>query len=242
MTTRLHKIPLLIFCLAICELTNAQIIPPVQYNTCSHEFFVSLSLKPEITTMLGYQSRTNKTSKGLLALGTSFEFAPLIVVKNQALKWNIFSQLHLPFGNAHFFATPQVYLAHAKDRSATYNTVGAELPVVIAWYNTRGIKGLTMGWQHGFVTHIKHSKVSKGTFDERYEDTSQQVPQNGWYRSTVDRFKIGFSIARSISRSVNFQTEIGTIVSLQKQGVYFGLPYGQIPIYISGTLVYHRQR
>lgn len=101
-------------------------------------------------------------------------------------------------------------------------------------------KGIDVGWKYTALTHIKHSEETKDTFNDRYPAGENGIdgPWDGWYRSTASRFRLGFAGSRKFGELWRIQIGIGTLLSVQRQGILLGFSHAQVPLYLESTVSY----
>jgi hypothetical protein len=134
---------------------------------------------------------------------------------------------------------PQIYYAHQSDRAGTISGLGFELNFNPYWYGKKWTKGFELVWQHTAFAYIKHSAITRATFDDRYTTINTKYPKDGWYASTANRFKIGFTSAKKISKNLALQISVGGLAILQKQKILLGFSHAQVPFYLNGMLRYY---
>lgn len=216
---------------------KSQVLLPAKNSDVNNQLFLQIGFEPELITTIGYAQKI-RDANNKIHVGASIKLAPLII-KNQAYKVNFFTTLNYKLSEKGFaLVTPQIYYAHQKDRAGTIGGVGFEINFNPYWYGKKWTKGFELGWQHTAFAYIKHSAESLATFDDRYTTINTQYPRDGWYNSTSNRFKIGFTGAKRISNKMALQISIGSLVILQKQKVLLGFSHAQVPFYLNGMLRY----
>lgn len=205
------------------------------------QIFISVSLEPELVTTVGYLHPIGRSGKNLdFHIGAGLKFAPLILT-NKAVRANLIGAVDWDISEMwKTRITPNFYLAHDDNRAAVMNGLGIELRSSTLHFGEKWTKGFEFGWQYTGLAHIRHSKETKKTFDDRYPDgdTGFHGPKNGWYRATASRFRLGFVGSKMLNEHWGIQVGIGTLLSIQKQGIRLGFSHAQVPAYIKSTISY----
>ena len=216
---------------------KAQVLLPTENSEGNHQLFLQIGFEPELITSIGYAHKISNRNNGI-HVGASIKLAPLII-KNQAYKVNFFTSLNYKFSEKGFaMITPQIYYAHQKDRAGTIDGLGFEINFNPYWYGKKWTKGFELGWQNTTFGYIRHSREARATFDDRYTTINTQYPIDGWYNSTSNRFKIGFTGAKHLNKRLDLQISVGSLAILQKQKILLGFSHAQVPIYLNGMVRY----
>ena len=130
------------------------------------------------------------------------------------------------------------YLARAENDAGTLYALGLELRCQPSFYRGHWGGGLDLGWQETLGTHVRHSDLARRTFDDRYPPGVAGIsgPEDGWYRFTSVRFRVGLAASHSFGGSWPGAVALGTLFTLQDQGVYLPL----IPFYLELSARYGR--
>ncbi|MEJ7683007.1 MAG: hypothetical protein WKG06_35155 [Segetibacter sp.] len=216
---------------------QSQVLLPAKGFNANNQIFLQIGFEPEMVTTIGYAHElSNATSK--MHLGGSIKLAPLIT-NNNAYKLNLFTSLNYKLSNrSNILFSPQIYYAHQADRAGTIGGFGFELNTNPYWYGKKWTKSFEFGWQHTAFAYIKHSAITRATFDDRYTTSNTNYPKDGLYHSTANRFKIGFTGAKQISKVMALQFSVGSLVVSQKQKILLGFSHAQVPFYINGMVRY----
>lgn len=218
MCRKIYFLNLLFFggCLLLSFSSKSQGLLPGKNIDASNQIFLQIGFEPELVTTLGY-SRKISDAKSKIRLGGSIKLAPLIL-RNKAYKLNLFTSLNYKISDKGYaLVSPQIYYAHQSDRAGTISGLGFELNLNPYWYGRKWTRGIELGWQHTAFAYIKHSAITRATFDDRYTITNTMYPRDGWYNSTANRFKIGFTGVKKISESLALQISIGGLAVLQNK-------------------------
>lgn len=208
----------------------------------SNQLFISIGLEPELVTTIGYTHFIGNTSKNVdYHAGASLKFAPLII-SNGAWRFNLINAANWRMSEVwktQFAAN--LYLAHDNNRAGEMNGLGSELRVTPMHLGNTWAKGFDIGWQYTAFTHIKHSEETKDTFNDLYPAGENEIdgPRDGWYRATASRFRLGFAGSRKLGKHWRLQLGIGTLLSIQKQGILLGFSHAQVPAYLESSISYH---
>jgi hypothetical protein len=126
------------------------------------------------------------------------------------------------------------------NRAGVLNGLGFDLRASPVNNSKKWIKGFDLGWQYTLFTHIKHSKKTTDTFEDRYPENSKKMegPKSGWYGATANRFRLGFVASKVIGTHLHFQLGLGSLISVQKQGIAIGFAHAQFPFYLESLLAY----
>lgn len=209
--------------------------------TSQNQVFISVGLEPELVTTVGYMHLIRQSGENLdFHVGAGLKFAPLIL-SNKAFRVNLIGALDWEMNNRwKTRITPNLYLAHDDNRAAVMNGLGVELRSSTLHFGEKWTKGFELGWQYTGLTHIRHSEETKETFGDRYPDgeTGIDGPKDGWYRATASRFRLGFVGSKNIHDQWNWQFGIGTLLSIQNQGILLGFSHAQVPFYFESTISY----
>lgn len=222
------------------NVTKAQIILPLDNTSQFQSIFLNVSLEPELVATIGYRYKVGSWKNDTnVYLGGSIKFAPLII-SNGAWRSNFTQGLDIKVSeNWIGVFSNDIYLAHNKNRAGTMDGLGFDLRGSLNHHSGKWSKGIELGWQYTAFTHIIHSDEVKATFQEIYPDPSiTGGPIDGWYSSTASRFRIGFLAGKRLNNHMTFQLGIGSILSVQKQGILVSFAHGQVPLYFNTQLNY----
>lgn len=217
---------------------GAQTLLPTTSIHPSQEISLVLGLEPELATTVGYRKKLGSNNDHPITAGTSLKLAPLII-RNKAFKWSLFTQFTFSLDRkTDLLLLPQLFYARTADNAATISGMGVGIDATPFWKGKTWSKGILLSWQYTALAHIKHSEAAKETFRERYGTNSGKGPTDGWYHSTANRFRIGYTMARAISPHSSIQFGAGSLFHLQRQGVLFGFSHAQVPVFIEGCFRY----
>jgi hypothetical protein len=216
---------------------TAQVLLPAKNINVTNQVFLQIGFEPVLVTTMGY-SRKVGDSKSNMRVGGSIKLAPLIT-ENSAYKVSLFTSLNYKISEkSHALVSPQIYFAHQSDRAGSISGFGFEFNLAPYWYGKKWTKGIELGWQHTAFAYIKHSATTRATFDDRYTTINTKYPVDGWYNSTSNRFKIGFTGVKRISEKMVLQISAGGLAVLQKQEILLGFSHAQVPFYVNGMVSY----
>lgn len=206
-----------------------------------NQVFVDFGFEPEVVTTIGYTQMVKKYGgKADIRLGASVKFAPLIV-SHGAWRINLISVTDWKMSrNWGTTINTSIYNVHNKDRLGVMDGLGFEIRPSIFHYGSNWTHGIDFGWQHTALLHISQSEEVKDTYNERYPDGVSGLtgPTDGWFGSTANRFRLGYVTSTRIDPHFRLQLEIGSLISLQKQGIVIGFSHGQVPLYFESLLAY----
>lgn len=206
-----------------------------------NQVFVSVGLEPELVTTIGYTRLVTQFGKDLdFHMGASLKFAPLII-SDESFRINVTGAMDWEMGNqwkTRF--SPDLYLAHDNNRAGVMNGLGIELHSTTLHFGEKWTKGFELGWQYTGLTHISHSIETKDTFGDRYPEGTRGLkgPKDGWYKATASRFRVGVVAAKQLDDHWGIQVGIGSLLSIQKQGILLGFSHAQVPVYLESTVSY----
>lgn len=209
--------------------------------TLQSQIFISVGLKPELVTTIGYTHLALSSGENVdFHVGASLKLAPLML-SNEAWRLNVIGltgcQLSKTWKTRF---TSNIYLAHDDNCAGVMHGLGGELRATTMHFGKTWAKGVDVGWQYTALTHIKHSEETKDTFNDRYPAGENGIdgPRDGWYRATASRFRLGFAGSRKLGDQWSIQVGIGALLSVQKQGILLGFSHPQIPFYLKSTISY----
>lgn len=227
----------LLFCFTGSTVNGQLIINPPQ-DTSRNRIFVGTGLEPELVATIGYLRVLGRPGKTVdMSMGGSIKSAVLIFTN----AWRVNFTTNATWTmrkNWRSIIGSNIYLVHNDDRAGIMNGIGFELRASPGHYGKKWMKGFDLGWQHTAFTHIKHAAAAKDAFNERYP-TSHMVegPIDGWYGATANRFRLGVAGARKISSHWMLQVTVGSMFSIQKQGILLGFSHAQVPVYLESILI-----
>lgn len=205
------------------------------------QLFLQVGLEPGIVSTIGYTHRIGQTNKRTaFYAGAGIKFAPLLISKG-AWRSNLIMAMDWEMANKWGTRiTNDFYLAHDNNREGVMNGIGFELRSATIHYGKKWNKGFELGWQYTIATHIKHSKEAKETFDGRYPGNINGIsgPKDGWYGAAASRFRLGFITSTSLNNHLYLQLGLGSLLSVQKQGILLGFSHAQVPVYFESMLSY----
>jgi hypothetical protein len=211
-------------------------------NPVSNQFFISIGLEPELVATIGFLHLAGTFNPNVeYHIGSSIKFAPLIIA-NGAWRLNFINAASWKMSEAwKTQITSNLYLAHDNNRGGEMNGLGTELRVMPVHLGNKWAKGADIGWQYPFLTHIKHSGEAKDAFNDRYPAGAERFtgPRDGWYRSAASRLRFGFTGSGRLGKHWKLQLGIGTLMSVQKQGVLLGFSHAQVPFYLDSTVSFN---
>lgn len=230
---------LLVLTLVPGRTVGAQSLPPHPTATPPNGLFVQFGLEPHLVLSVGYVRGIEAGSdRSNVGVGAGVKVAPYLL-KEGAGRLNLLVTGHWhpdsPWGAT---ATAQLYLARSRNRAATAHGFGVEIRVAPGRHGNRWTFAADLGWQGTLLTHIRHGEAARETFEERYPDEApaEGGPVDGWYGSTAHRFRIGVVTLRSVSDELHVQAAVGTLLSLQRQGILIGFAHGQVPAYLEAAV------
>lgn len=238
---RKYFLVILLSTLAINVKVFGQLSETQKSNLSTNEIFVSIGLEPEWVSTIGYTHLIgNPQHKVNFRLGASLKLVPL-AISNNIYRFNVISQANYKISNS--WGTKlraEIYDAHDNDRIGVLDGLGFELRSRTFHYGKRWNHGIELGWQYTALTHIKNSAKAKDTFKDRYPDKpGTSGPKDGWYASTVNRFRLGYMASRNLGQHLQLLLGGGGLLFIQHQGVLMAFPYAQVPLYVESSLSYH---
>jgi hypothetical protein len=200
---------------------------------------VKVALEPEPVVSLDYIFGLGALDRRHgLSVGAGVKL-PTTVISNDAWRVHLITSAHWK-SRDHWGATLTAlgYLSHNRNRAGEIHGLGIELRAAPGFYGSRWTTALDLGWQGTLLSHIQHSAETRATFEDRYRPGVNGFagPKDGWYGSTAHRFRIGLSGARKLADHTALQVALGSLFALQKQGVFFGFDFAQIPVYLETSL------
>jgi hypothetical protein len=104
------------------------------------------------------------------------------------------------------------------------------------YYAESGAVALDLAWQEGILTYMHHSSTVKELFRDRYPD-GQEVrnvdlgPDDGWYRFTVRRLRLGVAGGYVFSAPFAAHALVGFDYSPEVEGIIANPSIGGMPFY-----------
>jgi hypothetical protein len=229
----------LILTLLLARPSHAQAITPGPAPPTAAGWFVQVGLEPHLVLSLGYVQATRAGGDGArLGVGAGVKVSPYLIGDGVG-RLNLILAGRLrpdqPWGVS---GAGQLYLARGRNRAATSHGLGMELRIAPGYHGDRWTAAADLGWQGTLLTHIRHSRPAKEAFEGRYADGAGPAdgPVDGWYGSTAHRLRIGLVTERSVSHGVRVRAAIGSLFSLQRQGILLGFAHGQVPAYLDASI------
>jgi hypothetical protein len=216
-----------------------QVMIPQTDDPPTYTLFIHMGLEPEWVITAGYNRRCARNSQGVrFYVGASLKMAPLL---KEAGRINFIQSVHWKYSQ-HWkgILNLDLYFVHSQNRAGIMNGLGTDLRTAILHQGNTWVKGIEAGWQYTAFTHIKHSAQTKETFRERYPpgNNTANEPVDGWYGATASRFRLGFTGSKKLSNHLSVQTSLGSLVSVQKQGIFLGFSHAQVPFYFHTQFTY----
>jgi hypothetical protein len=232
---------ILFFHLVVFRDSWAQLIFPASEDMRKNYVFITTGLEPVWVTTLGYTHMVGTEINQLkLHIGSRLTVAPLIALSN-AWRVNLITAGDWKWShNWRTTLVSEIFLAQQQSRTGLMHGIGMEFRALPSYYGKKGSKGLDIGWQYTLLAHIKHSSKTHNTFEDRYleNEIGKKGPRDGWYRSTVNRFRIGYVSSRKFNSRILFTIVGGILISVQNQGILMGFSHAQFPFYFQSGLIY----
>lgn len=222
---------------------EGQAVDTASPPTPPYGLFVQVGFEPQLAVALGYIRRlVGEDPASGIGVGAGLKVPPYRLGRGSG-RVNLIAAGHwMPEGRWGGVATSQAYLARGTNRAGTIHGIGLELRAAPGYYGTHWNAAADLGWQATLLAHVRHSSDAKGMFDERYPggDGEFTRPTDGWYGSTAHRFRIGLTGARTLSDERRLTFAIGSMFSIQSQGILLGFAHGQVPAYLETSLHFGR--
>jgi hypothetical protein len=203
----------------------------------SHLLTLGIGLEPQLTSSLQYAYRVTPAGGPYRSFaGLGVKIPPLIA---RLANWRVHAiWMHQWQVNDRWALTVNVlpYVSRATDQAGSITGGGVELRGMPLHYGARWTTGIDLGWQATIFSYVTHSQITRRTFQDRYP--TETGPVNGWYRLTAQRFRLGFLAGRRINRRAAVQFNVGSLFSIQRQGILLGFAHAQFPLYAETHLVW----
>ncbi len=204
-----------------------------------HSIVVEVALEPEPVVSFDYLFGLGGLDRRHgISVGAGVK-VPTTVFSNNAWRVHLITSTHSR-SRDHWGVTLTAlgYLGHNRNRAGEIHGFGSELRAAPGYYGSRWTAALDLGWQGTLLSHIQHSAETRTTFEDRYPPGVNGIagPKDGWYDSTAHRFRIGLSGARRLADRTALHVALGSLFARQKQGVFFGFDFAQIPVYLETSL------
>jgi hypothetical protein len=200
---------------------------------------VKLALEPELVVSLDYIRRLGAPDRrNGISVGAGVK-VPTTLISNDAWRMHLLTSTHWgPRDHWGANLTALGFLSHNRNRAGEIHGFGIELRAAPGYYGSRWIAALDLGWQGTLLSHIQHSAETRATFEDRYPPGVNGLagPKDGWYGSTAHRFRIGLAGAHKLADHTALQVALGSLFARQKQGVFLGFDFAQIPVYLETSL------
>ncbi|GAB3907702.1 hypothetical protein GCM10028803_41920 [Larkinella knui] len=223
----------------------AQGVFGLRLTTNQHQAGVGGGLEPELTTSAGYSCRVSRQSGPFqIRLGAGFLLPPYLVGQGSvrlnglvALDWHPTAQTTKRSWGGRLALLP--YYARNRNDAGALDGLGLEIRLLPLRRGNRWTTGIDLGFQTTLLTRIQHSDRVGSTFMDRYlsTGTATNQPRDGWYRTTAQRFRLGYTGAWAMGRGWSGQFSAGTLVSVQRQGILLSFAHGQIPLYLETSVI-----
>lgn len=200
-------------------------------NITQENIFITIAAEPELVATIGYLHAVGNSKH--FKIGAAIKAAPLIILKGAwrvnltaATDWKLSKKWINRF-------TTNIYLVHDQNREGVMNGFGLEIRDNLSVSGRKWTKGFDFGWQYTPFTHIRHSKEAKAAFEDRYPEdmTGVDGPRDGWYKNGASRFRIGLIGVTKLGKKGAFQISAGSLINIQRQGVWLGFSHAQVPAY-----------
>lgn len=196
---------------------------------------VGIGLEPELTTTVGYTRRLVDGPPFELDVGGGLKVAPAILLGAQAVRAQAIATVvwRSPMGlGAEITALP--YFLHTAGRASTADGVGLELRAAPGYLARRWSLTLDLGYQATLLAYLRHTALIEDAYGDRYPagtDGAFTAPVDGWYGLTAQRLRMGLRGGVRFGDHVDVRLALGSLFSVQRQGVFFGFNMGQVPLY-----------
>lgn len=218
---------------------HAQPLTPGPAPPPAGGWFVQVGVEPHLVLSLGYVQETRAGGDGTrLGVGAGVKVSPYLIGDGVGRLNLILAGRWRPDEPWGVSGAGQLYLARGRNRAATSHGLGVELRIAPGYHGDGWTAAADLGWQGTLLTHIRHSQAAKEAFEDRYGDGAGPAdgPVDGWYGSTAHRLRIGLLTERRISDGVRVRAAIGSLFSLQRQGILLGFAHGQVPAYLEASV------
>lgn len=199
-----------------------------------HIVIFNTTLEPEWTATVGYYGCISTNDAYAVYGGLTVESAPLILNENP-LKVSLHTVMERHLNEQwNWQGNLSAFWSHLENRAGTLNSIGTQIGGKVFSPRKHWTIGLEGSGQYIPVTHIRHSEEAKDKYRERYPTGTGDVigPEDGWFRTSSTRLRLGILAGRNISRNIFIQFSAGTHFTIQKQGAFFAFPYAQVPAYL----------
>jgi hypothetical protein len=218
---------------------RAQSPPPWPAAPPPHGVLVQVGLEPHLVVSVGYLwplSSDGIVSK--LGAGAGLKLSPYLLRRGAGRLNLIVAGQWEPTGPWGATGTVQPYLARSRNRAATIHGLGFEIRVAPGYHGERWSAAADLGWQSTLLSHIRLSGVARDTFDDRYPYAADAAdhPVDGWYRATAHRLRVGVLATRNFGDGLGVQAGVGSLFTLQRQGIRVGFAHGQVPAYLETSV------
>ena len=224
--------PLLAGWVLLCARTGSAEPQQVAARAGTETFFVSAGLEPELTTTLLYAHRFEVGDRLSVLGGGGLKLAPVILFHSAAFRAQAMVGASYRWSSGFELGLNTFeYYVHDHSDVGAFDGFGLELRGGPGYAASRWCVALDLGYQVTLLTHIFHGEIVDETYDDRYPGSELAGPRDGWYGITAQRLRFGLAGGLSVSRSVSLRLALGSLFSIQRQGLFFGFNAGQIPFY-----------
>lgn len=204
-----------------------------------YSIILEVALEPEPVASLDYiHGLGTLDRRNGIGVGAGVK-VPTTVFSNDAWRVHLISAAHRS-SKDHWGVTLTAlgYLSHNRNRAGEIHGFGIELRAAPGFYASRWTAALDLGWQGTLLSHIQHSVETRAAFKDRYPPGVNGLagPKDGWYDSTAHRVRIGLAGAHKLADRTALHVALGSLFAPQKQGVFFGFDFAQIPVYLETSL------
>jgi hypothetical protein len=229
----------LLMTLASAPAARAQAVPPWPAAPPQNGMLVQVGLEPHLVFSIGYLwPLSSRGTLSNIGAGAGLKLSPYLLSRGAGRLNLIVAGQWEPTDRWGATGTAQLYLARGRNRAATTHGFGFEARVAPGYHGERWSAAADLGWQSTVVSHIRFSGPAQDSFDERYPDGAGpgDGPVDGWYRGTAHRFRVGFLATRTIDPGLAVQAGLGSLFTLQRQGIRLGFAHGQVPAYLEASV------
>lgn len=229
-------LPMLLLC---APAARAQAPPPWPAAPPPNAALLQVGLEPHLVVSIGYLwPLSSGGTLSNIGAGAGLKLSPYLLSRGAGRLNLIVAGQWEPTEQWGATGTAQLYLARGRNRAATIHGFGFEGRVAPGYHGERWSTAADLGWQSTLVSHIRFSGLALDAFDERYPDGAGpgEGPVDGWYRGTAHRFRVGFLATRTFDPGLAVQAAVGSLFTLQRQGIRLGFAHGQVPAYLEASV------
>ncbi|MBX5483520.1 MAG: hypothetical protein IRZ16_16990 [Myxococcaceae bacterium] len=220
-------------------IASAQALHVTAPRTRDEQLAATVGVEPELISTLSWAHRFSTPGSAGFWAGAGLKLAPATLFHCGALRAQLLAGAER-YGTSGFGGGVGAFAYYVRDQSdvGRFDGFGVEVRGGPGYRGQRWSAALDLGYQLTFLTHIAHGPISEATFGDRQSTGPFAGPRDGWYGITAQRFRVGLAGGVAIAQHWSLTLALGSLVSRQRQGIFFGFNAGQFPVYAEAGVLF----